>query len=60
MFLVDLSALRALKSVALQTERLIIGRDACVANAHVANPKNKGGLWIVHFEMASATHSVMK
>jgi hypothetical protein len=39
MFLVDLSALRALKSVALQIECLIVGRDACVAKAHVANPK---------------------
>jgi hypothetical protein len=42
MFLVDLSALRALKSVALQIECLIVSRDACVANAHVANPKIRG------------------
>src|ERR1700730_1870478 len=38
-FLVDLSALRTLESVPLQIECLIIGRDASVANAHVANPK---------------------
>jgi hypothetical protein len=58
-FLVDLPALRPLKSVPLQIERLIIGRDASVANAHIANPKNGSRLWIVHFEMASPIHSAM-
>jgi hypothetical protein len=58
-FLVDLSALRALQSVPLQIKCLIIGRDPSVANAHVANPKNSSRFWIVHFEMASATNSAM-
>src|SRR5260370_29648695 len=43
-FLVDLKALRTFKCIPLQIECLIIGRDASVANAHVANPKNKGCL----------------
>jgi hypothetical protein len=40
-FLVDLSAFRPLKSAPLQIECLIIGRDASVADAHVANSKKQ-------------------
>jgi potassium-dependent mechanosensitive channel len=41
----------------LQIERVIISRDASVANAHVANPKNNRR--IAHFGMASATNSAV-
>ena len=57
--LVDLTALRTFKCIPLQIECLIIGRDASVANAHVANPKNNRRLWIAHFGMASATDSAV-
>ena len=43
-FLVDLPALGPLQGVPLPIDGLILGRDAGVADAHGANPKNSGRL----------------